>query len=181
MNIFAVDNNPVVAARSLCDRHVNKMSIETAQLLSSALLLHECPESKLPLTKAGKPYKGGHLNHPATLWCGETQNNYRWLCLHGLALTTEFKKRYNKTHACRKPIQQMCGLLSHIPKGELTPFPRIISKESYPELHDEKQWGSVVLAYRTYYMLDKQGFAKWTGNRKPPAWWIENFTLEVKE
>ena len=175
MNIFAVDYNPVVAARSLCDRHLSKMSVETAQMISAALIKHKCPVSKLPLTKAGTPYRGGHPHHPATLWSGETQGNYRWLCLHGLALTSEFKKRYKKTHACRKPIQDMCGLLSYIPKGELTPFARCINKETYPELHDKSQWRSVVLAYRAYYMLDKKG------DRNPPLWWNPNFTLEVTQ
>ena len=32
MNIFAVDADPVVAARALCDRHVVKMTLETARI-----------------------------------------------------------------------------------------------------------------------------------------------------
>ena len=36
MNIFHVDSHPVIAAQSLVDRHVVKMSLESAQLLSTA-------------------------------------------------------------------------------------------------------------------------------------------------
>lgn len=37
MNIFYVHTDPVVAAQSLCDKHVVKMTLETAQILSAAL------------------------------------------------------------------------------------------------------------------------------------------------
>ena len=36
MNIFYVNSDPEVAARSMVDRHVVKMILETAQLLSTA-------------------------------------------------------------------------------------------------------------------------------------------------
>ena len=49
MNIFVVDTYPVLAARALCDRHVVKMVLETAQILS---------------TISGGPYRPTHQNHP---------------------------------------------------------------------------------------------------------------------
>jgi hypothetical protein len=36
MNIFALDSDPVVAAQQHCDKHVVKMIIEYAQLMSTA-------------------------------------------------------------------------------------------------------------------------------------------------
>ena len=36
MNIFALHQHPVVAAKQHCDKHVVKMILETAQLLSTA-------------------------------------------------------------------------------------------------------------------------------------------------
>jgi hypothetical protein len=186
MNIFFVHRNPVIAAHSLCDKHLSKMTIESAQMLSSALIRHGCPSSKLPLTKGGTPYRGGYPNHPSTIWAGDTSGNYRWLCLHGLALAYEYELRYStktdrKEHACKKPIQHMCGLIDYIPHGELTPIARAINKEEYPILHDEEQWPNGVLAYRAFYMLDKKRFAVWGKGRKPPAWWNPDFTLEMKE
>lgn len=35
MNIFAVHENPLLAAHSLCDKHISKMAIESCQLLAS--------------------------------------------------------------------------------------------------------------------------------------------------
>lgn len=36
MNIFHLDRDPVVAARMMCDKHVVKMIVEYAQLMSTA-------------------------------------------------------------------------------------------------------------------------------------------------
>ena len=36
MNIFFLDENPQKAAQSLCDKHVVKMVLETAQMCSTA-------------------------------------------------------------------------------------------------------------------------------------------------
>ena len=36
MNIFILDEDPVIAARMLCDRHIPKMIVESAQMLSTA-------------------------------------------------------------------------------------------------------------------------------------------------
>ncbi|EAL58219.1 conserved hypothetical protein, partial [Wolbachia endosymbiont of Drosophila ananassae] len=35
MNIFVLDENPEIAAKMLCDKHIVKMLLETAQLLSN--------------------------------------------------------------------------------------------------------------------------------------------------
>ena len=36
MNIFYLDQNPEIAAQYACDKHIVKMILETAQLLSTA-------------------------------------------------------------------------------------------------------------------------------------------------
>ena len=36
MNIFVLDDNPITAAKQHCDKHVVKMIIESAQMLSTA-------------------------------------------------------------------------------------------------------------------------------------------------
>ena len=40
MNIFVVDEDPEVAARQLCDKHVVKMILESAQMLCTVALEH---------------------------------------------------------------------------------------------------------------------------------------------
>ena len=36
MNIFILDNDPVKAAQQQCDKHIPKMIVESAQMLSTA-------------------------------------------------------------------------------------------------------------------------------------------------
>ena len=36
MNIFILDNDPVLAAQQQCDKHVVKMIVESGQMLSTA-------------------------------------------------------------------------------------------------------------------------------------------------
>ena len=66
MNIFFVDENPVVAAQSLCDKHQGKMLVESVQMMVSALRGHGATDADVPLTAKGTPHKGGYANHPST-------------------------------------------------------------------------------------------------------------------
>ena len=47
MNIFILDKDPMKAAMMLCDRHVPKMIVESAQMLSTVhRLLDGTPEKR---------------------------------------------------------------------------------------------------------------------------------------
>ena len=48
MNIFALHQHPVVAAKQHCDKHVVKMILETAQLLSTAHRMLDGDETRRP-------------------------------------------------------------------------------------------------------------------------------------
>ena len=53
MNIFILDKDPMKAAMMLCDRHVPKMIVESAQMLSTVhRLLDGNPEKRR--SKSGK-------------------------------------------------------------------------------------------------------------------------------
>jgi hypothetical protein len=163
MNIFVLDRNPVKAARMLCDKHVSKMILETAQMLSTvAVSLH----SNDPFL-----YKPVHAKHPCTIWVGESYYNWRWLCRHGLAMHDEFIYRYGRKHKSAEVIQ-------HVSKNKLGPR----KKKAFTfwnwetpfaqAMPDEYKHDDPVIAYRTYYLNDKKRFAKWT-KRAPPYWWKE--------
>jgi hypothetical protein len=87
MNIFACDYDPVTAAKCLDDRRVVKMVLETAQLLSGALYLLGYWNYNL--------YKPTHLNHPCTRWVIKSRGNFDWLVRHGLALGSEYSRRFH--------------------------------------------------------------------------------------
>lgn len=85
MNIFRPDPSPLTSARALADRHVIKMALESAQILS---------------TLTGGPYKPTHANHPCTLWAGASRVNAAWLLAHGQELCAEYARRFGRVHGC---------------------------------------------------------------------------------
>jgi len=157
------------------------MCLESTQMLATACIRHGVESNQLPQTLAGTPYKATHANHPSTIWCGNTQSNYEWVCWHALALAFEYEDRYKKKHACFEQIKQACSVINRIPEGGLTSFARAINKELYPQLNDRELFPNTVLAYRVFYNLDKENFAKWGEGRKPPIWWNPDATITKEE
>ena len=62
MNIFYIDKDPVIAAQMMCDKHVVKMILESAQMLSTA---HRVLDGDVYANLIGL-YKTAHKNHPST-------------------------------------------------------------------------------------------------------------------
>lgn len=155
MNIFVLDLDPIKAASYLCNKHVPKMIVETAQLLSNA---H-------PVLFA--PYKRTHYNHPCSKWVQRSKSNYNWLCEHGLALCDEYSKRWHgKEHKTQTILQRLkITVPNYLPDVGLTEFALAIR---------DKQWhieNDPVLSYRLYYIAEKSRFAKWEPLTTRPDWW----------
>lgn len=165
MNIFILDNNPEQAARYYCDKHVPKMIVELYQQMGSALRRHGATDSVMPLTKAGKPLKGGYHNHPCTKWVGDSTSNFTWAYLHAKELCKEYTFRYKKRHFCETGIDIMgqCDI-NHFTHTSHTPYAQAMPEEYRDD--------DAVKAYRTYYIKDKSRFAKWEKGRDTPKWWI---------
>ena len=53
MNIFATDENPIIAARNLCDKHINKMIVESAQMLANGFSLERLAQDDVPRNQKG--------------------------------------------------------------------------------------------------------------------------------
>lgn len=160
MNIFAVDKDPRIAARSLCDRHVVKMATESVQILSSVLekcgLDHPCKSTK------------GQLNSPLVKWVEESVSNYMWLLDHAEELFAEYTRRY-----CKVGLMQRDGRLAMcdnrdiwncLPLYGMTPFRQVVP--------DEFKNDSAIAAYRNYYSYGRvAGFATWKSPGKIPHWY----------
>ena len=157
MNIFALHSDPYLAEKMHCDKHVVKMILETAQMLSTAHHVHdmECAQDGL--------YKIAHKNHPSTKWVRESNNNYMWAwCLmHGLC--KEYTARYGKIHATEtKLLQKLMNPPNNIPIGCKTSIPQCMPIEY--------KCDDTVQAYRNYYIGAKKNIAVWKhGNY--PEWW----------
>jgi hypothetical protein len=168
MNIFALDVDPIYAAMYQCDKHVVKMTLETAQLLSSAHHIHATPDHPAP----DGIYATTHANHPSTLWTAKTSGNYMWLFTHFAALADEYTHRYGKTHkswlTLKHKLWQPPRNINHAPR---TPF-----AQAMPDTckHDDP-----VTAYRTYYVTAKTDFLTYTRRQKP--WWLDVFKARATQ
>ena len=89
MNIFVLDVIPRIAAQYHCDKHVVKMILESTQILSTVI------QKQFPNTEL---YKATHINHPCTIWAGNSKQNFQWLYNLTIALGHEYTKRYGKIH-----------------------------------------------------------------------------------
>lgn len=149
MNIFVLDRDPAVAARYHCDKHVSKMILESAQMLSTVL---------------GGAYKPTHQNHPCTIWVAQSQTNACWLFELAFNLNAEWKKRYghDRNHKSYEVIMDMLNSkrLHDLPFMGLTPF-----AQAMPEQYKRND---PVESYRDYYR--SKSFARWDHGPQPD-WW----------
>lgn len=136
MNIFWLDNDATLAAKYQCDKHVVKMIVETAQMLSAVHRLSGSEDERL--------YKLTHKNHPCTKWAMESVSNYSWLYQHFVALSLEYTNRYGKVH---KTWTKLAQVLAYPPKG-LSDSGQTAPAQAMPE---EFKDADPVVAYRNYY------------------------------
>lgn len=156
MNIFVTDNCPVKSARYLDDKRVIKMISESCQMLATALHHHGIKDV---------PIKSTHVNHPANVWARSTQQNYKWLLRHAIALMHEKRRRYpeNKHHQYEQHINYFRENAKHLPNFVQTPFVNCAANQ---ELNiDYKHISDVNLAYQLY-LNDR-----WDNDKRTPTWY----------
>lgn len=180
MNIFYLDNDPRVCAEMHNDKHLVKMILEYAQLLSTAhRVLDGTPT--ISVGKTGRKqtryiigddrndilYSATHINHPSAVWARQSDKNYDWLFSLFQALMTEYTYRYGKVHACSKLELQLANIPKNIPQKPFT--------EPTPAMPDDlKVPGNSIASYRNYYINNKTHLASWKGkvNSRPiPTWY----------
>jgi hypothetical protein len=178
MNIFAVNSNPNIAAIELCDQHVVKMPIESAQMLSTA---HRCLDGDrfedrtsngrrytrwiLSDERESVLYKSTMRGHPCTQWVMESLQNYLWLSVHALELCEEYTRRYDKRHGSQNVIEYLrVNYPKNMPNDSLrSPFAQAMP--------DHCRRKDAVEAYQTYYIEEKARFARWSKTSMPS--WFE--------
>ena len=171
------------------DRHLIKMILETAQLLSTAHRVLDGVETveqkyvdgslparwrnvkrwKLSDNRENLLYSATHINHPSAEWVRQSVANYMWLSNLLVELCKEYTYRYGKVHKCER--DGLVKLLHDcVPDNiSLTKF-----TEPTPAMPDEvKVTGDSMKSYRNYYISNKQHLASWQGkinSRKIPTW-----------
>ena len=175
MNIFYLHDDPVKSAKLHCDKHVVKMVIEYAQLLSTAHRILDGTEYQ-GKTKLGRNirrwkmkdsvkenvlYKASHIKHPSAIWVRENAIQYQYMYDMFVALCDEYTYRYGKRHKSEQVIIWCIANRPNIPDLGFT--------KPAKAMPDEYKVKDVVQSYRNYYMGAKSGFAKWK-NRDVPKW-----------
>ena len=175
MNIFYLHEDPIQNAKWHIDKHIVKMPIEYAQLMSTAHRLLD-GEMYLGKTAIGRNikrwrlhderedilYKASHINHPSAIWVRESIENYFEMYKLYMAVLAEFTNRYGKVHGSSKPSIALIRPPSNIPMVKGTQLPQCM-----PEMCKVKN--NPILAYRNYYIVEKNSFASWK-NREIPEW-----------
>lgn len=192
MNIFVLSQDPFEAARQHCDKHVVKMVLEYAQLLSTAhRVLDGAPQTiqlengktitRLLLEGEGvsfdpvggltisnqRVYKETHINHPCAKWVRETSGNYEWLYQLLVHTLNEYSVRYKRRHSiCEMVNTQLKVAPRNIKQGLRTQF-----VQAMPDEHKSED---PVEAYRRFYVKEKARFARWTKPGTPPNWFTSS-------
>lgn len=184
MNIFYLDTDPRACAEMHNNKHVVKMIIEYAQLMSTAHRVLD-GEEYTDLTANGRRIKrwrlnddreqslmkASHINHPSAIWCRENHQNYNWLYRMWSHLLDEYSFRYNKVHACARLKDILRFPPTKIPLGDFfAPTPAMPSELKV--LAENPQPGrkyDSLKSYHNYYNVAKRGFADWK-NRPVPGW-----------
>ena len=178
MNIFYVSPDPVQAAQWMVDKHVVKMILESAQLLSTAHRVLDGREV-VGKSKTGRNakrwilddardtvlYQATHINHPSAVWARKSIENYNWLAEHLFALGEEYTYRYGKTHKCFGELSyQLQSPPKNLTNYDMTTMPSAMAPE-YVVSEDP------IVNYRNYYKIGKARMHSWK-NRQPPEWII---------
>ena len=138
MNIFATFECPIQSAKYLDDKRVVKMVLESAQLLSTAII--QCNGYAV--------YKPTHIKHPCSLWTKASMANYEWLLEHFQALSNEYTFRYDKKHQSYTYFKDFFENKKLFPKIGLQKFANCTrNKEQNIDFRDIDD---VHLAYRLY-------------------------------
>jgi hypothetical protein len=166
MNLFILSYIQREIAEYMMDKHVIKILLEAVQMLCTAKRVLD-PNDEIN----ERIYKLAHKNHPVTIWCRTSRENFIWVLDLIDALHWEWKYRYghaeNKMH---KSYLIAMLLRNAIPNEDkfsekgLTPFAQAMP--------DEFKNNDPIQAYRNYYMSDeKQKIATWKKKRGKPDWY----------
>lgn len=189
MNIFVLDQDPVIAAQLQCDKHVVKMIVESAQMLCTA---HRLLDGTMEITKKmvhgslpirwrkGKYwrlndtnedelfYKAVHMGHPCTVWTMESAANYAWHYRHFVALCEEYTYRYGKVHKTETLLlNDLIDPPLNIPNVPMTQFK--LAMKNFPQCQYP---GDPVRSYRTFYQTKQDRFKMLWTKRSIPEWFI---------
>ncbi len=186
MNLFILDSDLDKSAEYHIDRHVGKMQMESAQLLTTAIWIDKylgyIPDRKLTSeelaiikeAKAKEPsiderkftrYLPTHINHPCEIWVRSSLDNWYYTFAYCAALNSEAIYRGYKDHDAFNLAAKLLPEPRNMKSVGLTEF-----KMAMPL---ELQSDNVIESYRLFYHADKAAIPATWKVRGKPHWWNE--------
>lgn len=170
MNIFILQDDPILAARDNCDTHCNKIFLEISQMLANCFTVEEL--KKAPKTQKGAVRKHSYFNHPVSKFVRASKINMEWVIEHAEELERQrlligYNPHFSTTFL--KWVKENINN-SSVPAGSLTNFAIAIPQDSNCRALPNFEEMDAISKYRAYYKFDKP-FATWT-NRKKPEWMV---------
>ena len=156
MNLFFLSLLQSECAEYMIDKHVHKILLEAVQMLCTAIhVLTETCDPNL--------YKMAHKNHPVSIWCRTSRENFQWTLdlIEELHKEWRYRHRHEKIHKSYLVAKQL-KMPSAFPEEGLTPFAVCMP--------DEYKTDDAVESYRNYYRGDKAKLATWK-RRRVPHWY----------
>ena len=180
MNIFYLHHDVNKCAELHNDKHVVKMILEYAQLLSTAHRVLDGIQSVV-VSKTNRKqtryvlsdereyslYRSTHANHPSAIWVRQSYENYEWLYQLFVAVLKEYTYRYGRIHATERLVGHLYTPPTNIPKGVGFTEPTPAMPEEYKVKNNSLQ------SYINYYVGAKQHLANWK-KRTIPSWYEFN-------
>ena len=155
MNIFVLDNDIEKCAQYHCDKHVVKMILESAQMLSATLRINGI----------NLGYQVTHKNHPCTKWTRESLSNWKWLKKLAYSLNNEYKFRFD-----RKINHKSYDLIKSLPLPSINDYGLTPFAQAMPDQYKNQD---PIKAYRDFYCSEKKKILTWTKRIKPE--WIKSY------
>lgn len=162
MNIFILDQDKKKCAQYHCDKHIVKMPLELAQMVSyihhDKMFYQTTPIDVMGFSKT-------HYKHPCSIWLRDSLSNLIYGCELGIELINEYRFRY-ETDKHQRSLDVFIGTLNNLPKMEdkgLTPFAQAMPTEY--------KSNDAIKSYRDYYKHEKIDFLTYK-NRETPNWLV---------
>lgn len=160
MNLFYLDEDPILCAQYHTDRHVIKMILESAQLLCTAV--------NILAGEQVTPYKSTHVNHPCSIWVRDSFENFEYVWDLMFHLEDEWKFRYGHTEH-HKSIEALANTVMYADAILTIPSKGLTSPALAMPDHC-KVSSNPVECYREYYRKEKVALHSWKGRERP--FWI---------
>lgn len=163
MNIFVTSLCPIQSAKNLDDKRVNKMLLESCQMLSTAA--RAFPNSDVDYNAL---YRPSYIHHPCTVWTAKSIENFTWLYRHAATLSTLFYTINKKTHSCDRILNIVSPLVDYgvdVPED----FCDCTEYKENPWVITRKYQRFMILKWATRDVVQP----RWT-NRRIPSWYVNH-------